>query len=63
MIIDEAKKKGADIVLFGHTHLQYTDYIDGLYVMNPGSVGMFGQYGVIDITDKGDVMLIEEKLK
>ena len=63
MIIDEAKKRGADIVLFGHTHLQYTDYIDGLYVMNPGSVGMLGQYGVIDITDKSDVMLIEEQLK
>ncbi|MFR3419646.1 MAG: metallophosphoesterase family protein [Eubacterium sp.] len=44
------KRRNADIVLFGHTHNQYTEYLDGLYIMNPGSVGMNGDYGVIDIT-------------
>jgi len=62
MIIDEANKRGADIVLFGHTHIQYTDYRDGLYIMNPGSVGFGGEYGIIDITPKGDIMLIKECL-
>mgnify|MGYP000869895504 CR=1 FL=1 len=61
-IIAEAKRRNADIVLFGHTHNQYTEYIDGLYIMNPGSVGMNGDYGVIDITSKGDIMLIEEHI-
>lgn len=62
MIIGEAQNRGADIVLFGHTHTQYTDYKDGLYIMNPGSVGFNREYGIIDITDKGDVMMIEEHL-
>ena len=48
--------------LFGHTHNQYTEYLDGLYIMNPGSVGMNGDYGVIDITPKGDIMLIKEHI-
>ena len=61
-IIAEAKRRNADIVLFGHTHNQYTEYLDGLYIMNPGSVGMNGDYGVIDITPKGDIMLIKENI-
>ncbi len=59
-IINEAKKRKADICLFGHTHIQYTNYDDGLYIMNPGSVAD-GNYGMIDITDKG-IMLLPEKL-
>lgn len=59
-IISEAKKRGADICLFGHTHLQYTDYDDGLYVMNPGSVAG-GEYGMIDIVPNG-IALLPEKL-
>lgn len=61
-LIDEAKRRNADIVLFGHTHNQYTGYDDGLYIMNPGSIGYNSEYGVIDITPKGDIMLIGEKL-
>lgn len=61
-VIAEAKRRNADIVLFGHTHNQYTEYLDGLYIMNPGSVGMNGDYGVIDITPKGDIMLIKENI-
>ena len=30
--------------------------------MNPGSVGMNGDYGVIDITPNGDIMLIKEHI-
>lgn len=62
MIIRYAFDKGADILLFGHTHIQYTDYNNGLYIMNPGSIAFGNCYGVIDITDKGDIMLIKEKL-
>lgn len=35
----KGKEVGADIVLFGHTHMPFLDYIDGMCIMNPGSVG------------------------
>lgn len=51
---EAAREENADILLFGHTHLAYTNYEDGLYVMNPGSIsGSYGSYGWIDITDSG----------
>ena len=50
----EARKRNADIVLFGHTHLPITEYDDELYLLNPGSLQYTdGTYGVIDITDAG----------
>lgn len=55
-IIEHSKEIGADICLFGHTHLQYTNYDDGLYIMNPGSVRI-GKYGMIDIL-KDSIMLL-----
>jgi uncharacterized protein len=62
--IDEAKRRKSDILLFGHTHLPFTSYEDGLYVMNPGSIGHPAEgkptYGVIDITKAGIVTNIVE---
>lgn len=55
-IINQAKAVGANICLFGHTHTQYTDYIDGMYVMNPGAVCSY-KYGMIDITKAGIVLI------
>ena len=49
-----ARDRGADILLFGHTHVAMTDYEDGLYLMNPGSLhGSRGTYGILDLTDAG----------
>lgn len=59
-IIAHCKNINADICLFGHTHLQYTDYDDGLYIMNPGAV-CNGEYAMIDILDNG-IMLIPSRL-
>jgi hypothetical protein len=59
-IIKHCKNIGADICLFGHTHVQYKDYDDGLYIMNPGAVAS-GEYGIIDIVDNG-IMLIPSKI-
>jgi hypothetical protein len=62
--LDELKQtgleKGADIILYGHTHSRYTEYDNGLYIMNPGSVaiprdGNKPSFGIIDITPKGIV--------
>lgn len=55
-VIRAAQERGADILLFGHTHEAFTDYVNGLYIMNPGSLhGWEGTYGYIDITDAGIV--------
>lgn len=55
-IYEKAISEKADILLFGHTHEAFTDYYNGLHIMNPGSLrGIYGSYGTIDITDKGIV--------
>ncbi len=56
-----AEAKGADIVLYGHTHVPREQYItEGgrpIYLFNPGSIGLsYGNsptYGIMDLTDKG----------
>lgn len=52
-----AKEKQVQIALYGHTHNPKIDYVDGVYYMNPGTVGArFGEdatYGTIDITKAG----------
>ena len=54
--IAAARDRHADIALFGHTHDPMTDYRDGLYLMNPGSLsGSDGTYGILDITPAGIV--------
>ena len=51
------REQKADILLFGHTHQAMTDYYEGLHIMNPGTCcGYYASYGVIDITDKGDIV-------
>ena len=52
-----ARGIGATIALFGHTHIAHTEYDDGLYLLNPGSIysqaSGRASYGVIDITAAG----------
>lgn len=57
VFIEKAKSLNARIALYGHTHQTVTFYDDGLYVMNPGSIRA-GEYGVIDITP-GGIMLLQ----
>lgn len=55
-----ARKNNANILLFGHTHIAFTDYEDGLFIMNPGSCGRpregLPSYGIIDIGENGIAM-------
>ena len=55
-LINKALGLGARIALYGHTHEPVTDYVDELYLLNPGSIRQ-GDYGVIDITPAGIVCL------
>ncbi len=34
-----ARERGAKALLFGHTHAPLVDYHDGLWLINPGSIG------------------------
>ena len=45
-----AREQGADILLFGHTHVPYGAVHDGLYLCNPGSLGYDGRYVTAEIT-------------
>lgn len=37
-IIKKGQELGVDLVLFGHTHLPYENYVDNLILINPGSI-------------------------
>ena len=37
-LVDEAKSRGCDIAMYGHTHRPFLDVIDGVTVLNPGSL-------------------------
>ena len=52
-----AARAGADVVLFGHTHIATKEYADGVYFVNPGSLCSAREgrtaYAVIDIEENG----------
>lgn len=56
-LLSYAKAVGADIVLYGHTHIPNIRYADGVHLVNPGSVGRGREsgcsYAYIDIVDGG----------
>lgn len=56
-LAETARKKGATIALYGHTHKSNVKYDDGLYLVCPGSVSRpadrYPTYATIDITEKG----------
>jgi len=59
-IINAASCRGADVLLFGHTHIAYHDVFEGIAIVNPGSSGMGGKtYAVLDL--EGGVVACEIK--
>lgn len=57
---DEAKARGVDIVMFGHTHKPYIDAEGDLKVINPGSLsyprqeGRQASYVIMEINTNGN---------
>lgn len=52
--IANAKNLGVDMALYGHTHIAHKEYLDGLHILNPGSVGKGDprcSYATIDIVN------------
>ena len=48
-----ARQAEVHVALFGHTHQPYLEYADGLYLLNPGSLGYDGRYAYVDVTPGG----------
>lgn len=61
------RELGADIVLFGHTHIHGIERTEGMTLMNPGSISLphfKGRYvGIIDIDNDGNVDSYLRELK
>lgn len=53
-----AVERGADIALYGHTHVAKEEYVPerGVYLFNPGSIGeacySMGSYGILHLDEK-----------
>jgi len=52
-VMNAAREREADLLLFGHTHQPVVGYEDGLHILNPGSLKYSGTYGIIDIISSG----------
>lgn len=44
-ILREGKRRGADIIMHGHTHIPYIKEVDGITILNPGSLTLPRQEG------------------
>lgn len=60
MIKEDAKARGFDIVMFGHTHRPYLEQDKGITVLNPGSLsyprqeGRKPSYMIMDLDRNGE---------
>ena len=61
-LISLARESGADIVLYGHTHEQREDYIDGVYYVNPGSAGGYLPTAMLLSISDGGVLFSKMEL-
>lgn len=54
-IMKRSKEKGANLVVFGHTHLATSFEEEGIFFLNPGSISMPRMkgptYGIIEINE------------
>ena len=60
-ILAEAKRRGADIVMFGHIHRPVQEEVDGVLLLNPGSIAFprqedrKGTYMVMEIDGENEI--------
>lgn len=55
-LMDSAHQSRADVVLYGHTHMEdCRREDDGVWVMNPGSAGFGSTAGILQLTGKEDI--------
>ncbi len=58
-----ARSRGARVALFGHTHQPLSLYDDGLYLVNPGSLGHGSTYAILDIDASGGIAVNHVRLR
>lgn len=51
-LFEQAKRVNADLCIFGHTHIPYSDFRENMRIINPGSVRFGGTYAVCE-TENG----------
>lgn len=67
-IRQEGRARGADIVMFGHTHRPFFEENDGIVVLNPGSLsfprqeGRKGSYMMMEIAEDGELRFEQKYL-
>ena len=63
-MLTAAKGVGANIALYGHTHIANVEYREGVYIINSGSLALprdgAASYAVIDITKAGILPAIKK---
>ena len=66
---EEARQRGVDIAMFGHTHRPVLEQEEGLTILNPGSIsyprqeGRQPSYMVRELEDDGEVRYQVKYLK
>lgn len=59
-IVEEAAARNADVVMFGHTHKPLLETVQGITVLNPGSIsfprqsGRQGSYIIMELDKEGE---------
>lgn len=60
-LAEEAAARGCNMAFFGHTHLPYMGEVNGVFLVNPGSLTYPRQFGrvptyvIMEVDDKGEV--------
>ena len=58
-LVREAKERGCAAALFGHTHVQFSGEMNGIQLLNPGSIRS-GKYALLIVRD-GTITKTEKK--
>lgn len=56
-LAERAKELGCKLALYGHTHLQREDEVDGVTLINPGAGTRYGQRGYLYLVVNGDKII------
>ena len=62
LLVNAAKQNDCRIALYGHTHLYRTEVVEGVFVMNPGSLDSprgknKPTFGIIELSEKGQIKM------
>lgn len=55
LLAEAAASKGAQVACFGHTHIPYCAYHQGVLLVNPGACAYTGRCAVITVDDRGNI--------